>query len=292
MRIGRRTGLMAAAMAVLADCGGSSAIAAPAPAPTFRLVFADEFNAGTLDRSKWNVEGPAFWVNNEVQAYVDSPETISFVTPAGADGGALVLKPVLRRGYLTPGGRKTDFVSGRINTARRLEVVDGRVEARIRLPDAVGAWPAFWMLGYGKWPNAGEIDIMEYIGDKAWTSSAIHGPGYSDETPLNQEHRFPAGPDATGWHVYGVERSPDAVIFFVDGREVYRVTRAMVEKHGPWRFDRKQYLILNVAIGGVYPRKKNGITSPLFGLPQSTVDLIARGEVDMAVDWVRVWTAE
>jgi beta-glucanase (GH16 family) len=184
----------------------------------------------------------------------------------------------------------TDFVSGRINTARRVDVTFGKVEARIRMPDATGAWPAFWLLGYGKWPGSGEIDIMEYVGDKAWTSSAIHGPGYSGETPLNQEHRFPAGQDATGWHVYAVERSADAVVFFVDGREVYRVTRAKVESHGPWRFDRKQYLILNFAIGGVYPHKKNAITAPYFGLPQATVDKINRGEVAMDVDWVRVWS--
>ena len=57
------------------------------------LLFADEFNDGKLDRSKWGVIGPDFWVNNEQQAYVDAPETIRFL-PAGAvegaDGGVLV----------------------------------------------------------------------------------------------------------------------------------------------------------------------------------------------------------
>src|SRR5687768_17569669 len=51
-----------------------------------RLIFADEFNSGSLDRSKWNVIGPDFWVNNEQQAYVDSPATIRFL-PAGAVAG-------------------------------------------------------------------------------------------------------------------------------------------------------------------------------------------------------------
>ncbi len=263
----------------------------PAPTPSWRLVFADEFNAGTLDRSKWNVEGPAFWVNNEVQAYVDSPETISFAATAGADGGALVLKPVPRPGFVTPTGRRTDFVSGRINTADRVDVIYGKVEARIRMSDATGAWPAFWLLGYGNWPDSGETDIMEYVGDRAWTSSALHGPGYSGNTPLNKRQFFPAGEDATGWHVYSVVRSPDALVFAVDGRETYRVTRAMVEAFGAWRFDRKQYLILNTAIGGVYPNGVNGVTAPYFGLPQATVDKIGRGEVAMEVDWVRVWDA-
>ena len=231
-------------------------------------------------------------MNNEVQAYVDSPETISFSAPAGADGGTLVLKPVSRRGYVTPGGRVTDFVSGRINTENRVDVIYGKVEARIRVPDAIGAWPAFWLPGYGNWPDSGEIDIMENMGDKAWTNAAIHGPGYSGDTPLVKRFDFPAGEDATGWHVYAVERTVDTVIFTVDGREYYRVTRATVERYGPWRFDRKQYLILNFAIGGICPGKVNGVTSPYFGLPQATVDKIGRGEVAMEVDWVRVWAAQ
>ncbi len=299
---------MVAALALLAGCsgGGGGAIAAPTasapaptpaptptptptPAPTLQLLFADEFNAGTLDRSKWNVEGAAFWVNNEVQAYLDSPETISFATPAGADGGALVLKPVWRPGFATPTGRVTDFISGRINTENRVEVTYGKVEARIRMPDATGVWPAFWLLGYGTWPDSGEIDIMENVGDKAWTNAAIHGPGYSGDTPLYKRFDFPAGEDVTGWHVYAVERTADAIIFTVDGREYYRVTRATVERYGPWRFDRKQYVILNFAIGGIYPNKVNGVTAPYYGLPQATVDKIKAGTVAMEVDWVKVW---
>ena len=42
----------------------------PAAASTSddKVVFLDSFDADTLDRSKWNVEGPAFWVNKEEQA--------------------------------------------------------------------------------------------------------------------------------------------------------------------------------------------------------------------------------
>lgn len=304
MRIGLYTGAMVAALALLSGCsgGGGGAVAAPTatapapaptptptPAPTLQLAFADEFNAGTLDRTKWNVEGAAFWVNNEVQAYLDSAETISFANVAGADGGALVLKPVWRPGFATPTGRVTDFISGRINSANRVDITYGRVEARIRMPDATGVWPAFWLLGYGTWPDSGEIDIMENVGDKAWTNAAIHGPGYSGNTPLVKKQYFAAGEDVTGWHVYSVDRSADSIVFSVDGREFYRVTRAQVEAYGPWRFDRKQYVILNCALGGIYPNTVNGVTTPYYGLPQATVDRIRAGMVAVEVDWVRVW---
>ncbi len=301
MAIISRAMVLIGAMA-LASCGGegsavnSPPVSSPSPTPTpmptppGTLLFEDEFSTGTLNRQMWNVEGPTFWVNNELQAYVDEAATISFANPAGAEDGALVLKPVSRPGFVTPTGRVTDFVSGRINTRDKFSVTYGRIAARIRMPDAAGVWPAFWMLGYGQWPDAGEIDIMEYVGVPSWTAVAMHGPGYSGDTPLVQRQDFPAGTDVTDWHEYAVERTEDTVIFFVDDREIYRVTRADVEQHGPWRFDRPEYLILNFAIGGNYPNAVNGITAPYFGMPQETADRIALGEVAMEVDWVRVWS--
>ena len=298
-----KTALLTASVAALAACGGSESTSSPGPiagpgptpsptpTPTPSLVFAEEFNDGALDRSLWNVEGPSFWVNNELQAYVDSADTIGFGTPVGADGGALVLKPVSSPGFVTPTGRHTDFLSGRINTRDNFDVTYGRVTARIRMPDTAGVWPAFWLLGYGQWPDAGETDIMEYVGVAGWTSVAMHGPGYSGNTPLSARQDFPAGTDVTDWHEYSVDRKEDELIFFVDDREIYRVTRAQVEAHGPWRFDRPQYVILNFALGGNYPNAVNGITAPYYGMPQETADKIARGEVAMEVDWVRVWSS-
>lgn len=282
-------------MVSLAGCGGAStlpvagAAAAPAPAERQNPVFAEEFDAGALDRSKWNVEGSAFWVNNEQQAYIDSGDTISFGSPEGAGGGALVLRAQFRPGFVTATDRKADFVSGRINTSGKFAITYGKVSARLRMTDNVGAWPAFWLLGYGQWPDSGETDIMEYVGMRGWTSAAMHGPGYSGDTPLVKRQTFPVGEDATQWHVYSVERTPDAVIFSVDEREFYRVTRADVEKYGPWRFDRPQYIILNLALGGIYPFNENKVTTPYYGLPQATVDAVKAGKVTMEVDWVRAW---
>ena len=270
----------------LAQTRSSTAVASP---DGMRLVFDEEFNSGSLDRSRWNVEGPTFWVNNEQQAYIDSSKTIAFGTPDGADGGALILRPQYEPGYTTPSGRKADFVSGRINTSGKFALTYGKITARIRMPADAGVWPAFWMLGYGQWPDCGELDIMEYVGEPKWTSAAMHGPGYFGDTPLVKRQTFPEGVDVTQWHEYSLERTPDTVIFSVDGREFYRVTKAMVEKYGPWRFDRPEYVILNFAVGGVYPHKVNGIEKPYFGLPQSTVDRIKAGKIAMEVDWVRAW---
>lgn len=280
-----------AAVALVAAAGASAdnhAITATAEAR--KLVFAEEFNAGALDRDKWNVVGMEFWVNNEQQAYIDSPDTIQFADDVeGADGGALVLRPVYRPGVDTREDRNADFISGRINTRDKADFIHGRVEARIKMPDAEGVWPAFWMLGNGRWPDTGEIDIMEYVGEKDWTGVALHGPGYSGETPIVNKFFFDEGTDATDWHVYAIEWTKDAILFEVDGRLTYRATRPMIERYGKWRFDTPKFLILNFALGGAYPYKTNMIEQPYNGMPQSTVDMIKAGDVAMYVDWVRVY---
>jgi len=256
------------------------------------LLFADEFNAGQLDRSKWNVVGPDFWVNNEQQAYIDAPETIHFKNKgelAGADGGVLALQPVFRKDFETPDGRKVDFVSGRINTRGKFEFTYGRAAARIKMPDAVGVWPAFWLLGNGNWPETGEIDIMEYVGEADWTGVALHGEGYFGETPLVNKYFFPPETDVTQWHEYAVEWTPDQIRFLVDGKLTYRATRTMVEHYGKWSFDTPKFVILNFAVGGAYPFKTNGIQKPYSGIPDSTVERIRQGDIAMYVDWVRVY---
>ena len=259
------------------------------------LIFADEFDAPALDRSKWEVIGPTFWVNEEEQAYIDSEDTIFIASENGSERsgtGSLFLKPHFREGFETPTGRTADFVSGRITSQGKFDFTYGRAVARIRMPDATGVWPAFWLLGNGEWPGTGEIDIMEYVGEPDWIGVALHGPGYSGETPLVNKFFFPDGVDVTSWHTYAVEWTDQQIDFLIDGRVTYRVTRPMVENYGEWTFDNEKYLILNFAMGGAYPYKTNLIEEPYNGIPQETVDAVKAGEVAMLVDWVRVYAPE
>ena len=262
-----------------------AAAAPPASAPgaSRQLLFSDEFDGTALDRSKWQVIGMDFWVNDEQQAYVDRPDVLA------VRDGSLVLTPRYAPGIDTHPRRKADFIAGRIESKGKFDFTYGRAEARIRMPDAVGVWPAFWLLGNGPWPTTGEIDVMEYIGEKGWTGVAIHGPGYSGETPFVDRFYFPPGEDATGWHVYAAEWTPDTVEFYLDGRLTYRVTRAMVEHYGKWVFDNPEHVIVNFALGGAYPIKNNGVKAPYPGLPHATAERIKRGELSMEVDWVRVY---
>jgi beta-glucanase (GH16 family) len=283
-----RPKLTAAAVALLAVA------AAPACSPAHNppdagspraglgVVFFDDFSGPTLDRSKWSVEVRGEAYNDEQQAYVDSPETVSI-----ADG-ALVITARRHPGFVAPDGVRHDFVSGHLDTRGKFEFTYGTAAARMRLPAGAGLWPAFWLLGTGDWPATGEIDVMENVGEPDWASVALHGPGYSGDTPLFNRLYLPVGRDATAWHVYSVDWTPDSLVFRVDDAIAYRATRPMVENYGKWAYDNPKYLILNLALGGGYPLKTNGVKSPYTGLPEATVRSIEEGRARVLVDWVRV----
>lgn len=254
-------------------------------------VFFDDFNAKTLDRTKWNVEVSGTTNNDEQQAYVDSALTLYFIKNSksvGAKNGALVIKAVYHKGYTSKEKKSYDFLSARINTENKMQFTYGTLTARMKIAAGAGLWPAFWALGNGKWPDCGEIDVMETVGDKSWTSNALHGPGYFGNTPLVYRAFFPKSTDVTRWHEYSAEWTHDAIIFKVDGKITYTVTRAMAEKYGRWAFDNPKFLILNFALGGGYPNGVNKIKTPYYGISQETVDKIKAGKAKVLVDWVLV----
>jgi beta-glucanase (GH16 family) len=256
------------------------------------IVFFDDFTSDVLQRSKWNVEmtGPTY--NNEQQAYVDSEETIYTENTDDAEkeaNGVLVIHPRHCLGFITPEGKTFDFTSGRINTLGKIEFIYGSIAARMKLPAGAGLWPAFWAMGSSEpWPENGEIDIMENVGEPDWTSMALHGPGYFGDTPLVSKKYFPQNNDATAWHIYSVDWTRDHLLFKLDGEPIYEVTRTIVEQFGPWRFDNPKFLLLNCALGGMYPFSVNGIQSPYLGMSETTVQLIKDNRAKVLIDWVRV----
>jgi beta-glucanase (GH16 family) len=245
-------------------------------------VFFDDFKGTTLDRSKWNIEVTGNTVNDEQQAYVDSSGTIY------TEKGLLILKAVYKPGHTSKEGKKYDFVSGRVNTRDKLMFTYGSASARVKVTGGDGMWPAFWALGKGKWPDCGEIDVMETVGDSAWISHALHGPGYFGNTPLVHRHAFASGINAAQWHTYAVDWTPTTLTFKVDGQVTYTVTKAMAEKYGRWAFDNPKFLILNFAIGGGYPNTVNKVKQPYYGLSQASVDKIKAGNAKYYIDWVLI----
>ena len=254
---------------------GDTAEAAVGP-----ISWSDEFNAGAgtpVDGGKWNHEiGGGGWGNNEHQYYTNSTSN------SVHDGqGNLVI--TARRD--NPGnfncwyGRCT-YTSARLTTSGKFSQTYGKMEARIKIPRGQGIWPAFWMLGTDigsvGWPNSGEIDIMENIGREPNTVyGTVHGPGYSGGAGITGSRNI-GRPLADDFHTYGIEWSPNLIRWFLDGSEYHRITPSNLNGNR-WVFDKPEFLILNVAVGGNWPGYPDGSTQ----FPQS-----------MLVDWVRVnsWT--
>lgn len=283
--------LLFASLPVLVQCKQAVPDKPVIVANNKQTVFFDDFTGKTLDTTKWNVEITGMHFNNELQAYVDSAATISIVNDSAADGaenGALMLQPKFTPGYITKDGQKFDFISGRINTKNKVEVTYGTIAAKIKLTEGMGLWPAWWILGTGIWPQTGEIDVMEYIGEKDWASAAVHGKGYSGDAGLVNRLYFTDSNDVTQWHVYAVDWTPDSLIFKYDDIPMFRITKLMTQFFGPWAFDNPKYLILNFAVGGIYPFKINGVKQPYYGLPNATLQLIKNNKSKMLVDWVKV----
>ena len=245
--------------------------------PGWKLVWSDEFNspdASPVDTTKWVSEsGGNGWGNQELEYYTARPEN------AFEQGGNLVIK-VLQEKYTGADGVTRDYTSARLKTLGKFSQKYGRFEARVKIPEGQGIWPAFWMLGddIGKvgWPKCGEIDIMENIGkEPAMVHGTIHGPGYSGDKGISAPYSLP--PDqhfANDFHLYAVEWEPKAIRFYVDDHLYATRTPADLPKGTKWVYAHPFFLLMNVAVGGGWPGNPDATTV----FPQT-----------MLVDYVRVY---
>jgi beta-glucanase (GH16 family) len=255
-------------------------------ATTWSVARSDEFDGAAgarVDASKWThdlgdgcASGNCGWGNNEKEYYSDAPENVALDGQGHLQIVARPAPPGLGC-YYGP----CRYTSGKITTRGKMSAAPGRVEARIKLPVGQGLWPAFWMLGSGfpavGWPACGELDIMENKGSAAAsTSSAIHGPGYSGNTPFAHVNGFAGGDGTADYHTYAVEWDAESVRFAVDGATHYVVARSEIQRFGPSILDRSYFVILNLAVGGTFD-----------GDPRSDAIFPAT----MLVDWVRVYSA-
>lgn len=101
--------------------------------------------------------------------------------------------------------------------------------------------------------------------------------------------RFYPNSSVSNWHVYRTEFSSADIKWYIDDVLVKTTTRAQVNQYGNYVYDHPFFIILNLAVGGGYPFGVNGATSPYYGVPQSTANLIAQTPQRMEVDWVRVY---
>jgi len=217
-------------------------------------TWADEFD--TLNTSVWNIEsGGHGFGNNELQWY-STGDNLKIEFDPQAQSNVLVIEARQETGGLCWYGSNCGYTSGKITTRYTKSFKYGRMEARMKLPRVQGIWPAFWMLGDNfnsqGWPQGGEIDIMEHVNTNNTTSGALHGPGYSGNTPITGHLDHAASIDQD-YHVYAVEWDVNGIRWYVDDINFYSVTKAQVEQYGEYVYDQPFWFLINLAVGGNWP---------------------------------------
>lgn len=259
-------GLLAAfALATAPVLTASASAAEPAEPDTAVAAFSDDFDgpAGSaVDGSKWRLETGDNVSNHERQYYTGGTDNAAL----DGQGNLVITAKKENPGNYTCWYGPCEYTSARLTTASTFTTTYGHVEARMKVPQGQGMWPAFWMLGEDigsvGWPNCGEIDVMENVGfEPSTVHGTLHGPGYSGSGGIGAGYSLPDGQKfADDFHTFAVDWSPEKITWSVDGNEYQ--TRTPADLNGNrWAFDHPFYMILNLAVGGYWPGDPDGSTS-------------------------------
>lgn len=240
----------------------------------YELVWSEEFDyTGLPDSTKWSYDvgkGPNDngWGNWELQYYTEKRKENVWV-----DDGILTIT-ARKEKY-----EGMDYTSVRLVTRGKGDWLYGRFEIRAKICTGVGTWSAIWMLPtdweYGNWPMSGEIDIMEHVG---YSENDIFATAHTEKqngmikTQISGKIGVPTCYDE--FHDYVLEWEPDEFRVYVDDRHYY--THPNDGKgYENWPFDKRFYLILNLAVGGSWGGE-HGVEEDIW--PRT-----------MEVDYVRVY---
>jgi len=234
-----------------------------------KMVWNDEFNyKGLPDSTKWTAEtGGHGWGNNELQYY-----TAGRKENARVENGSLIIESRKEN------WEGKNYTSARLITKKKGDWQYGKIEVRAKLPKGLGTWPAIWMLGSTtplKWPDDGEIDIMEHVGyNHGFIHGSIHSKKFNHIIGTQKTDTVEVKDCSENFHVYSVEWDKDSVKVAVDGNFFFRFANEHTG-YDAWPFDNKMYLLLNIAVGGNWGGKE-GVDETIW--PQR-----------MEVDYVRVY---
>ena len=145
----------------------------------------------------------------------------------------------------------------------------GRWEARVRSERGNGYGPVLLLWPDSEeWPEDGEINLMEVPdGDRSKAHFTVH---WGEE---NNQDGVSVVSDFTQWHTFAVEWTPEHIVGYVDGEEVYRNDDADAAPPGP------MHLALQQDVG---PYGDDWIPARDASTPETCT---------FEVDWVRIYAA-
>lgn len=291
--------------AVLEWSGLTAAAGAPAVVPAWVgtrppvpgdwvQTLAEDFDGSALDLARWTPRLP--WIGPipyELQCYVERNVQVR--------QGNLVIRCTKEDAHLydNPAWPERHYATGVITSYDKWSWRYGYAEARMKLPRALGLWPAFWTMPdrgplagaaatagdwQARWEAARsnpdknrrrstdadgmEFDIMEHCTrfGPFRHNVAAHWDGYGKDHRSVGTSRIYFAPDADGWIVSGLLWEPGRLTWYCNGQEV-----------GSWADER---------VGSVPASLK--FTVQMGGWAGKEVDDSALPD-EFRVDWVRVW---
>ena len=238
----------------------------------YTLKWSDEFNInGKPDSKNW-VNETGFLRNEEAQWYQ--------MNNANCRDGALQINGK-REHFINPAYNSSssdwrlkrqyvEYTSASINTSSLHSWLYGTFLVRAKIPAVKGSWPAIWALGINQeWPSNGEIDIMEFydnsiLANVAWgTSTRWVANWKSTKTPFSH---FTAMDSewASKYHIWRMDWSSKYIKLYLDNELLNTIDLATtINANGTNPFHQAQYLLLNLAIGGLNGGDPGQTTFPI-----------------------------
>lgn len=245
------------------------------------VIFHDDFNGSSINAQYWEIcyeadrQGGSSWKDDMVSVS-NGYLHIRFKRDAVL-GATKSSNPAIANNWIRTGGIRTRKKNW---SAILFENSYGYYEAKIKFPVVAGTWGAFWLMSPTQETAIGtngkggtEIDIIESIENhKGMYVAALHWDGYGAAHKSVESRSMPVNIYDGNFHIFALEWTSAAYIFYIDNIEFWRVTG------GP---SFKNLVISN---------KKNYIKLTVEASPRNAGTLPADFiEDEMLVDYVKVY---
>lgn len=233
--------------------------------PQYKLIWKENFRGKKINEKYWTKipRGGSDW-----NRHMSSHHSLYEVNQSN-----MILHGVVNDGVAPEDTAR--YITGGVYTKDKKTITYGKVEVKARLQGAKGAWPAIWMLpNEGKWPDGGEIDIMERLNHDSIAYQTVHSYyTFVLKHKDNPKHGGIGKIDPDGYNVYAVEILPDNLVFSINGNQTFTYPKIETEEKGQYPFGTPYYLLIDMQIEGTWVGQADPKEYP----------------VKMEVDWVKMY---